>query len=88
VPRPCRRRTRRPPPAPRDHRRPAADALILLQTLGEHYADLAHARFVLAVAFLATCASLEHAQRLLSVVEDVHAARGIDLHHAVRGRTT
>jgi hypothetical protein len=49
--------------------------------------DLAHGRFVLGTALLMTCPSIEFAQRLLAVVEEVHVERGIDLHHAVRRAT-
>jgi hypothetical protein len=64
------------------------DALVLLRALAEGHVDLAHGQFVLSVALLMTMPSLEDAQRLLGVVEYVHAKQGIDLHHAVRARTT
>jgi hypothetical protein len=83
VSRRCKRRAR-PPPAPRDPRRPAEDALVLLRALGDGHVDLEHGRFVLAVAFMMTCPSLEDAQRLLAVVEEVHVGRCIDLHAALR----
>ena len=81
-----RSRRRPPPPPPRGRRRPAEDALVVLRALAEGQVGLEHARFTLAVALLMTCASVEHAQRILVVVEEVHVARGVDLHLAVRAR--
>jgi len=46
---------------------------------------LARARFVLGTALLMMCPSIDFAQRLLTIVEECHVGRGIDLHHAVRG---
>ncbi len=84
-PRSRRRSQRRPSPVG-DRRRPAEDALVFIRALGERHVELEHGRFVLAVAFMMTCPSLEHAQRLLAIVEECHIARGIDLHHAIRAR--
>jgi hypothetical protein len=69
-----------------DEARPAEDALALLQALCANQVSLDHGRCVLAIAYLMTVPSLEHALRLLEVVEEVHAGRGLDLHCAVRGR--
>ena len=80
---------RRNPQRPlHDDAHPAVDALALLRGLGAADVPLDHVRFTLAVAFLMTVPSLEHAQRLLAVVDDAHLRRGIDLHAAVRPRAT
>ncbi len=85
MPRPSRRRRRQRQRAiPRDSRRPAEDALVLLGVLGDGHVDLEHARFTLGAAILMTMPSLADAQRLLAVVEEVHATHGIDLHSALR----
>jgi hypothetical protein len=71
-----------------DPQRPVVqDALDVLAFLGDRRLDLVEGRYALATAYLMVCGSVEHAQRLLAVVEQVHAERGVDLHAAVRPRT-
>jgi hypothetical protein len=55
--------------------------------LSARHLALAEGQYTLATALLLACPSMEFARRTLEVVEEVHAERGIDLHHAVR-RTT
>ncbi len=71
-----------------NHEEPVARAALdLLAFLSARHLALAEGQYTLATALLLACPSMEFARRTLEVVEEVHAERGIDLHHAVR-RTT